>query len=305
VDDSGDNIGWFGASTPNVEVTVAGANDMHIEAEDYTDMFGIQTETTGDTGGGLNVGYIATDDWMEYDLTIFQAGSYEVAFRVASLSQGINFDFQQDGNTLCSVNEPATGAHQTYVTVTKSITLAQGTTTLKFLATGGGWNINWFELYPTDGNSPPQITSSPDLYADVSATYNYTLTATDPDSDPITFAEYSTPAWLTFTPETGLLTGTPAVGNIGTSQVMLDVSDGINTIQHDFTITVSAAGNDAPVITSTPVTGVVKDGPYSYTVTATDADGDAPLTYSTTTKPAWLTLSGSTVSGTPTTLMKG
>jgi hypothetical protein len=37
-----------------------------VEAENYTMQFGIATETTSDAGGGLNVGWTETDDWLVY-----------------------------------------------------------------------------------------------------------------------------------------------------------------------------------------------------------------------------------------------
>ncbi len=60
-------------------------------------------------------------------------------------------------------------------------------------------------------------------------------------------------------------------------------------------------GNDAPVITSLPVTQTDEDANYSYTLTATDIDGDL-LYYSEVLKPAWLTFSTAThiLSGKPT-----
>ncbi|QEP44916.1 hypothetical protein D5085_18305 [Ectothiorhodospiraceae bacterium BW-2] len=45
--------------------------------------------------------------------------------------------------------------------------------------------------------------------------------------------------------------------------------------------------NDAPLITSSAVTSVNEDSPYSYTLAATDIDSD-PLTYSAVTLPSWL-----------------
>ncbi len=49
-------------------------------------------------------------------------------------------------------------------------------------------------------------------------------------------------------------------------------------------------GNNAPVITSSPITQINESQQYSYQVTATDADNDA-LTYSLTQTPSWLSIS--------------
>ena len=57
--------------------------------------------------------------------------------------------------------------------------------------------------------------------------------------------------------------------------------------------------NDAPTITSTAVTTATEDIAYTYTITTEDVDGDI-VTVSATGLPSWLTLSGNTLSGTPT-----
>ena len=57
--------------------------------------------------------------------------------------------------------------------------------------------------------------------------------------------------------------------------------------------------NDAPTITSTSVTTATEDVAYSYEITTEDVDEDV-VTVSATGLPSWLTLSGNTLSGTPT-----
>ena len=47
-------------------------------------MQGVQTEVTSNAGGGKNVGYIDTGDWMSYPaVTIPSTGVYQVEYRVA------------------------------------------------------------------------------------------------------------------------------------------------------------------------------------------------------------------------------
>ena len=93
------------------------------------------------------------------------------------------------------------------------------------------------------------------------------------------------------------MTGTPSAANVGPNPVTLVASDGVNSAQQSFTITVTAV-NDPPVFTSTAPTAATQGAVYSYTATATDPDGDT-LTFAAPTRPAWLTLSGATLSGTP------
>src|SRR6476469_9482466 len=52
---------------------------MRIEAESYSAMSGVQAEACGE--GGQNVGYISTGDWMDYNVNVPAAGTYQVNFR--------------------------------------------------------------------------------------------------------------------------------------------------------------------------------------------------------------------------------
>jgi VCBS repeat-containing protein len=69
------------------------------------------------------------------------------------------------------------------------------------------------------------------------------------------------------------------------------------------TVTVSVLGiNDAPVATGQPGQVAIAGSAFSYPIPAeafTDPDASDALTYSTGALPAWLSLSGSTLSGTP------
>ena len=55
-----------------------------VQAESYTGMAGVQLENTTDTGGGQNVGWIDTGDWMSYSVNPASEGWYKVEYRIAS-----------------------------------------------------------------------------------------------------------------------------------------------------------------------------------------------------------------------------
>jgi len=52
------------AALSGVTVSVPGM----VQAENYINMSGIQTEDTGDADGGRNVGWIDNGDWMDYNI---------------------------------------------------------------------------------------------------------------------------------------------------------------------------------------------------------------------------------------------
>ncbi len=120
-----------------------------IEAENYIAMSGVATEACGDTGGGQNVGWIDTGDWMDYTVNTAAAGTYTVDFRVKGWSSAAQIQLKQ-GSTLLATISASTG--DIWSTVTSApFTLPAGTTTLQVYASGGGFNFNWMEFKPSQG----------------------------------------------------------------------------------------------------------------------------------------------------------
>jgi len=117
-----------------------------IQAENYSAMSGVQTETTTDTGGGLNVGYIDPNDWMDYAASVSNTGSYTVRFRVASAGSGGQLQLRRGTTTLATVSVPGTGGWQNWTTVTATVSLTAGAQTLRLATSTGGFNINWFQF---------------------------------------------------------------------------------------------------------------------------------------------------------------
>lgn len=118
-----------------------------IEAEDYVAMSGVQTESTSDSGGGENVGWIDAGDYMTYLIDVTESGNYTVSGRIASESLGGSFELYQDSKLLTTLTFSATGNWQNWETKTSSsFSLTSGQYTFKVLARKSGWNINYFEF---------------------------------------------------------------------------------------------------------------------------------------------------------------
>ncbi len=117
-----------------------------IEAENYSDMLGIQTESCSDIGFGMDVGWIDNGDWMEYGLNVGSAGLYNLSIRTASLSQAGRIIFSEGSSSLGSINLPVTGGWQSWTTVTTQINLNAGQQTLRLTAQTGGFNLNWLNF---------------------------------------------------------------------------------------------------------------------------------------------------------------
>ncbi|MBP1222530.1 carbohydrate-binding protein [Flavobacterium sp. 1355] len=131
---------------------ITNSSSVLIEAESYANMSGIQTEATTDTGGGLNVGYADTGDWMSYNTINFPtSGSYLIEYRVASGVSGavISSDLSAGAIQLGSVNIPNTGGWQNWQTVSQTVNVNAGTYNFGIYIQNTGVNLNWFRITKT------------------------------------------------------------------------------------------------------------------------------------------------------------
>jgi GH18 family chitinase len=120
-----------------------------IQAENYSSMSGVQTESTTDTGGGLNVGYADTGDWMAYfNINFPTSGSYVIEYRVASAVSGakLSSDLNAGAIQLGAVNVPNTGGWQNWQTITQTVNVNAGTYNFGIYIQSSGVNLNWFRI---------------------------------------------------------------------------------------------------------------------------------------------------------------
>ncbi|WP_373694403.1 putative Ig domain-containing protein [Geobacter sp.] len=145
----------------------------------------------------------------------------------------------------------------------------------------------------TNTDRAPAITSAAVTTANVGTAYSYTVAANDPDGDAISYTLTTAPATMTIS-NAGVINWTPAADQTGTQNVVVTITAGGQTATQTFTITVNnQVVNQAPAITSQPVTTAYKDGYYYYQVTASDPNGDA-VSYSLTTRPSGMTINATT-----------
>jgi hypothetical protein len=122
-----------------------------IQAESYNTMSGVQTETTTDTDGGQDVGYIDQADWMAYyNINFPVTGQYKVEYRVASLSGGgvVSCDLNAGSIQLGQIAVPSTGGWQNWTTISQTVTVTAGTYNFGVYAQAGGFNLNWIRITP-------------------------------------------------------------------------------------------------------------------------------------------------------------
>jgi trimeric autotransporter adhesin len=104
-------------------------------------------------------------------------------------------------------------------------------------------------------NPPPTISGTPATSVSAGAAYSFTPTTTDPSGDALTFSVQNLPGWATFNAQTGMLSGTPGAGDVGSdANIIISVSDGTSSASlAAFTLSVTqAASGNATLTWSAP-----------------------------------------------------
>jgi hypothetical protein len=155
-------------------------------------------------------------------------------------------------------------------------------------------------------NQTPTISGTAASWVYVGSTYSFKPTGQDPEGAKLTYQIFNKPAWATFNPSTGMLSGTPQVVGLWNG-IRIRVSDGVNTSSAIwFAIRATSRDNVPPTISGAPATSVAPGAAYSFTPSASDANGD-PLRFSISRKPGWASFDATTgrLSGTPGTANVG
>ena len=196
--------GWIYAQQTPYNGTPAAVPGL-IEAEDYdlggegvayhdTDTNNSGNQYRPDEGvdieecslGGYNVGWMQTDEWIEYTVNIGAAWDYTFEISVASQTDGGNFHFELDNsNVTGTISFAATGDWQTWTTVlVTDIPLVAGEHVLKFVAESANFNVNSINIKIQKEVYPPKVVlTTPEDNSEFPYGIDITLAATASDSD--------------------------------------------------------------------------------------------------------------------------
>jgi hypothetical protein len=123
-----------------------------IQAESYTVDNGMVSEGCSDVGGGLDMGYSNSGDYLDYNIRVTKTGSYTIEVRSAcygSVGTIQVLQLDDDGvNVLNSTNIdlPITGGWQTWTSVLSTIKLTAGPSRLRVEIVQPGMNLNWYKF---------------------------------------------------------------------------------------------------------------------------------------------------------------
>lgn len=113
---------------------------------------GVDIQTTSDTGGLNNVGFLKPGEWLEYTMDFTQSGQFNLSVRAASLGQSGTFRVLVDGQVAGTFSTADTGGWQTYKTLSQTgVNVSQGQHVVRFQMdtagrTGYTVNLNWFQF---------------------------------------------------------------------------------------------------------------------------------------------------------------
>lgn len=116
---------------------------------------------TPDQGGQCAVGYISAGEWVEYNLSGLQTGTYNMVLRIGSANAGRRVQVSVNGTSVGQVATTATGWEAYGDQTISSVRIPTSNPTLRFTFPDGEVNFNYFTLNPvsTSASSVSSVSS--------------------------------------------------------------------------------------------------------------------------------------------------
>lgn len=200
-----------------------------------------------------------------------------LTYSATNLPAGATFDASTHVFTWTPADNQGPGNY----TVTFQVSDGTGTDseTIDIAVVGGTNNTNPGPTFNTIGAKTVGVNSN----------LTFTVSATDPNNDPLVYSTANMPAGATFNPSTRVFSWTPTpTQGPGNFQVQFFVTDGTTSASQTVPITVTGGTNQAPVFNAITDKTVAVGSSLDFSVSATDPDGN-PLTYSASNLPSGAT----------------
>jgi hypothetical protein len=126
----------------------------------------VDIETSTDSGGGYDVGWMTAGEWLGYGVTVQTTGTYRLTLRVAANGAGGRLHVEFNGvDKTGPMTIPNTGGWQSWRDISATVTLPAGAQRMRVVVDGAGatgvvGNFNYFTLTATAPQSTP-FTGSP------------------------------------------------------------------------------------------------------------------------------------------------
>jgi PKD repeat protein len=239
------------SDSENITITVSNANIAPV-------LSAIGNKTTAENGT------------LSFTISATDADGDTVTYSAGNLPSGASFNT----STRLFTWTPTYTQAGTYNNVTFSVSDGNG-----------GTDSEAIIITVNNVNRAPVLNAIGNRSIAENSTLTFTISASDPDGDSLTYSASNLPSGASFNAWTRIFTWTPDYSQAGTyTAVHFQASDGSLTDSEDITITVTNT-NRAPVLAAIGNKTVAENETLTLTVSATDADGDA-LTYSAANLPA-------------------
>lgn len=114
---------------------------------------GVDIEPCSDNinSNGFNVGFLDTDEWMQYEVEVASSGVYDIHVRAASGGSGGRMHFEADGAEITSTffTPPTSGWQNWQTTIIPNVILNANDKKIKFYVDQAGFNVSSFEFIET------------------------------------------------------------------------------------------------------------------------------------------------------------
>lgn len=146
---------------------------------EYRPTEGVDIESTSDSAGEYNVGWMRQGEWLEYTVDV-TGGTYDIELRVASPSSGRRLQLVLGDQVLGTVEVPDTGGWQSWETVTiPDVGVSEGTgQELRIEVLDGHTNLNWISFKSSQPTVTETVTATETPTATETTTATETATAT-------------------------------------------------------------------------------------------------------------------------------
>lgn len=167
---------------------------------------------------------------------------------------------------------------------------------ITFIATDGVLEaVETIIITVNNVNGPPVLAPIGAQWTRENRPLSFTIIATDPEGDTVTYSAQDLPAGASFTVDT--FKWTPSYDQIGDHVITFSASDGALTDSETITVAVKRY-NGRPVLAAMADRSVDENRRITFAVSASDPDGD-PIVYSSNDLPEGATLDGDTFAWTP------
>lgn len=285
---------WNGDGTDEVGVYNRAGNNFLIQNGASYDVIGLGWNGVIPLVGDWSTGEANDYEYTTANLRNLMNGPIKVVWKEAGFSQNA-FVINIPAKGTVTVNVPI-GTFEDYVTFNGEEYYGDTFT----IEPGIEYDIDyWLETEPTTPTTPttptdkaPVLAAIGDKSVNEGSQLSFTISATDPDGDRVTYSATGMPSGAHLDASTGRFTWTPGSGAADRYTVKFIATANGQTDSETITITVSSV-NRPPVLTAIGSKTVDEGKLLSFTISATDPDGDR-VTYSATGLPSGSNLDAST-----------